>query len=189
MSTIAILALQGAFVEHRALLERLGCECFEIRQKRDLERAFDGLILVGGESTTMGLLLEELELLEPLRSLIEDGLPVFGTCAGMILLAKHLENDERVHFGTMDIAVMRNAFGRQYDSFFIVSPFDGKPVEMPFIRAPIICDIGEGVEVLSQVNGHVVAARQGNQLACAFHPELTENTSVHEYFLTMVQNS
>lgn len=187
--TIAILALQGAFAEHAATLDRLGVDHFEIRQPRDLERPFDGLILPGGESTVMGKLLRDLELFEPLRERIAAGLPVFGTCAGLILLAKEVEGGVPC-FGTMDIAVKRNAYGRQLGSFYTEAECKGVgTVPMTFIRAPYIESVWGGAEVLATVDGNIVAARQGKQLVTAFHPELSSDLSVHRYFLhTVAQN-
>ena len=187
--TAAILALQGAFVEHAAMLDRLGAAHFEIRQLRDLERPFDGLILPGGESTVMGKLLRDLELFEPLRERIAAGLPVFGTCAGLILLAKEVEGGVPC-FGTMDIAVKRNAYGRQLGSFYTEAECKGVgTVPMTFIRAPYIESVWGGAEVLATVDGNIVAARQGKQLVTAFHPELSSDLSVHRYFLhTVAQN-
>lgn len=185
---IAVLAVQGSFFEHEQILEKLGVEYFEIRQKADLDKHFDGLILPGGESTTMGKLLKELDIFDTLQKKIADGLPVYGTCAGMILLANNLSNDKNVYFGTMDITVKRNAYGRQLGSFETVSDVKGiGEVPMVFIRAPYIESVGEGVDVLATVNGNIVAARQGNQLATSFHPELTDDTSVHQYFLDMIK--
>lgn len=185
---IAVLAVQGSFFEHEQILEKLGVEYFEIRRKADLDKHFDGLILPGGESTTMGKLLKELDIFDTLKKKIVDGLPVYGTCAGMILLANNLSNDKNVYFGTMDITVKRNAYGRQLGSFETVSDVKGiGEVPMVFIRAPYIESVGEGVDVLATVNGNIVAARQGNQLATSFHPELTDDTSVHQYFLDMIK--
>lgn len=185
--TIAILALQGAFVEHGQVLDRLGVEHFEIRQKADLDRPFDGLILPGGESTTMRKLLHELELFEPLCKRIQDGLPVFGTCAGLILLAERVDGGAPC-FGTMDIAARRNAYGRQLGSFHTDAEFSGLgTVPMTFIRAPYIAEAGEKAEILAEVDGRIVAARQGNQLVTAFHPELDEDEGVHRLFLSLVE--
>lgn len=183
---IGVLALQGAFAEHEQMLRALGADCFEIRQRRDLERTLDGLIIPGGESTVQGKLLRELELFDPIREKILAGLPVFGTCAGLLLLAKRIENDSRVHLATMDITARRNAYGRQLGSFEAEAPFGGEgSVPMVFIRAPYIAetDEGAGVEILARWDGKIVAARQGRQLATAFHPELTADTRVHRYFL------
>ena len=183
--TIAILAMQGAFLEHGQMLDRLGVEHFEIRKKEDLDRSFDGLILPGGESTVMRKLLIELDIYDILKEKIEDGLPVFGTCAGLILLAEQVE-DGVPCFGTMNILAKRNAYGRQLGSFYTDAEFDGLgQVPMTFIRAPYIAQAGEGVEILAEVDGKIVAARQGRQLVTAFHPELDGDTRIHEYFLNM----
>ena len=184
--TVAVLALQGAFLEHEKMLEKLGADWFEIRQPRDLDRPFDGLILPGGESTTMGKLLRDLDLYEPLRARIQDGLPVYGTCAGLILLAETVDGGVPC-FATMDIAVKRNAYGRQLGSFYTEADFQGLgKVPMTFIRAPYIAAAGPKAQVLAEVDGHIVAARQGNQLVTAFHPELSDDLSVHQYFLNML---
>ena len=184
--TVAILALQGAFEEHGLMLDKLGVDHFEIRQKKDLEKKFDALILPGGESTVMGKLLVELELFEPLRERIVSGMPVFGTCAGLILLAKEVEED-KTSLATMDIRVKRNAYGRQLGSFYTEEMFKGLgKIPMTFIRAPYIVDTFGDAEVLAEVDGKIVAARQGNQLVTDFHPELDEDTSVHQYFLNMI---
>ena len=183
--TIAILAMQGAFLEHGQMLDRLGVDHFEIRKKEDLNRHFDGLILPGGESTVMRKLLIELDIYDTLKQKIEDGLPVFGTCAGLILLAERVE-DGVPCFGTMNILAKRNAYGRQLGSFHTDAEFDGLgQVLMTFIRAPYIAQAGEGVEILAEVDGKIVAARQGRQLVTAFHPELDGDTRIHEYFLNM----
>ena len=186
MVTVAILALQGAFIEHEHVLDRLGVDRFEIRQRSDLERPFDALIIPGGESTVIGKLLKDLGILSPLRDRIEKGLPVFGTCAGLIVLSKNVIGG--VHsLATMDITVKRNAYGRQLGSFYTEDGFDGiGKIPMTFIRAPYIDSVGKDVEVLSEVDGRIVAARQGKQLVTAFHPELTEDLSVHRYFLEEV---
>lgn len=182
---IGILALQGAFVEHAAMLDRLGADHFEIRQLKDLDRPLDGLILPGGESTVMRKLLHDLNLFDPLLERIQSGLPVFGTCAGLILLAKSVEGGVPC-FETMDIAVKRNAYGRQLGSFYAEADCgDIGTVPMTFIRAPYITSVSGDAQVLAQVDGHLVAARQGHQLVTAFHPELSEDLSVHRYFLAM----
>lgn len=186
MVMVAILALQGAFIEHERSLDGLGVDHFEIRQKADLDRPFDALIIPGGESTVIGKLLRDLEILSPLRDRIEKGLPVFGTCAGLIVLAKIVIGGVP-SIATMDITVKRNAYGRQLGSFYTEDGFDGLgTIPMTFIRAPYIDSVGEGVEILSEVDGRIVAARQGRQLATAFHPELTDDLSVHRYFLEEV---
>lgn len=184
--TIGILALQGAFVEHGYMLDKLNVEHFEIRQKKDLERSFDAMILPGGESMVMAKLLGELELYESIRKKIENGMPVLGTCAGLILLAKEVE-DGKPCLGTMNIRAKRNAYGRQLGSFYTEAEWEGLgSVPMTFIRAPYIAEVSEPAEILAEVDGRIVAARQGNQLACAFHPELNEDLRVHEYFLDMI---
>ena len=186
MVTVAILALQGAFIEHEHVLDRLGVDRFEIRQRSDLERPFDALIIPGGESTVIGKLLKDLGILSPLRNRIEKGLPVFGTCAGLIVLSKNVIGGVP-SLATMDITVKRNAYGRQLGSFYTEDGFDGiGKIPMTFIRAPYIDSVGKDVEVLSEVDGRIVAARQGKQLVTAFHPELTEDLSVHRYFLEEV---
>ncbi len=180
---IGILAIQGGFAEHAAMLDRLNTEHFEIRQLPDLQHPMDGLILPGGESTVMTKLLKDLGLFQPLLEQIQAGLPVFGTCAGLILLAKQVDQGAPC-FATMDIHVMRNAYGRQLGSFFANGPVAGIGiVPMTFIRAPYITSAGEGVEVLADVDGRIVAARQEHQLVTAFHPELNEDLSIHRWFL------
>ena len=183
--TVAVLALQGAFLEHEQMLKKLGADYFEIRQKKDLDRPFDALILPGGESTVMRKLLLELDIYDALKEKILSGLPVFGTCAGLILLADEVEAGVPC-FSTMNITAKRNAYGRQLGSFHTDAEFDGLgQVPMTFIRAPYIAQAGEGVEILAEVDGKIVAARQGRQLVTAFHPELDGDTRIHEYFLNM----
>lgn len=185
-----MLALQGAFIEHERMLSRLGISSVEIRQKRDLEQTFDGLIIPGGESTVQGKLIRELELFQPLRERITAGLPVFGTCAGLLLLAEKIKNDDRVYFATMDITAVRNAYGRQLGSFYTESEFKGiGKIPMTFIRAPYIENVFGGAEALAAVNGRIVAARQNNQLVTAFHPELNDDLSVHNFFVDMIANA
>lgn len=181
---VGILALQGAFIEHEKIFETLGAEIFEIRQKRDIDREMDAIVLPGGESTVMGKLLNELDLMTPIREFIKGGMPVFGTCAGLILLAEKIYNDSSVHIGTMNITARRNAYGRQLGSFNARENFKGiGEIPMTFIRAPYIEEVGEKVEALALCEGKIVAARQNNQLVTAFHPELTDDFSVHKYFL------
>lgn len=194
---IGILAVQGAFIEHKKRLEELGAECFEIRNKSDLIHEFDGLVLPGGESTVQGKLLKELELFDQLQERIKSGLPVLATCAGLILLAENLKNDTVRHFATLPVTVVRNAFGRQLGSFYIEQEFGilGK-VPMTFIRAPVIETVGKSVEILSVVcdsenakenNKKIVAVRFKNQLAMSFHPELNSDNKIYEYFLEMLE--
>ena len=187
---IAVLAVQGAFAEHIDRMKKLGAECIELRQRADLEQDFDGLILPGGESTVQGKLLRELSMLEPLREKIQNGLPVFGTCAGLILLAQELSNDEHVYFGTLPVRVQRNAYGRQLGSFHTEQEVKGiGKVPMTFIRAPYIESVVQSgekrVEILAEVDGRIVAVRYGNQLGVAFHPELDADNRIHEMFLQM----
>jgi 5'-phosphate synthase pdxT subunit len=171
------------------MLERLGAEWFEVRQRADWDQPKDGLIIPGGESTTMLKLLHDLDLFTPVAEAIKGGLPVFGTCAGLILLSRRVEGDDIERLGTMDMVVRRNAYGRQLGSFYVEAPLKGieGDVPMTFIRAPYIVSVGPEVDVLAEVNGHIVAARQGHQLVTAFHPELNTSTAVHAYFLQMIQ--
>ena len=192
---IGVLALQGAFIEHEKILEKIGVETFEIRKKSDLSNAvsdnsIDGLIIPGGESTTIGKLLHDLDLFDDIRKLILDGLPTFGTCAGLILLAKKIENDDRVHLSLMDIKVKRNAYGRQLGSFFTENEFKhvGK-VPMTFIRAPYITEVEENVEILSEVDGNIVAAKENNILVTSYHPELNDDLQVHKFFIDMCKKA
>lgn len=186
---IGILALQGAFLEHKNILDTLGVDNIYIKTKQDLEN-IDGIILLGGESTAIGKLLRDFDILNILKEKIEKGLPVFGTCSGMILLAKELVNDETKHLSTMNISVKRNAYGRQLGSFKTYEHFKGidEKVEMTFIRAPYVEKVKEGVEVLARVDDKIVAVREKNMLAISFHPELTKDFSVHKYFLEMVKS-
>lgn len=184
---IGVLALQGAFIEHEQILSKLGVPSFEIRQEKDLDKPFDGLIIPGSESTVQGKLMHELNLFDKIKELIENGLPVFGTCAGLLLLAKNIENDNRHHLATMDITAVRNAYGRQLGSFYTEREFKGiGKIPMTFIRAPFIESIQNDTEILAEADGHIVAAKQKNQLVTAFHPELNDNLSVHRYFIEMV---
>lgn len=183
---VAVLAVQGAFEEHEKVLQELGAQTIQLRQAKDLEDSFDALVLPGGESTVQGKLLRELDMYEPLRAKIAAGLPVLATCAGLILLAEHIAGDDTVHFGTLPVTVKRNAYGRQLGSFHTDAEFDGLgQVPMTFIRAPYIAEAGEDVKILAEVDGKIVAARQGRQLVTAFHPELDGDTRIHEYFLNM----
>lgn len=179
---VAVLALQGAFAEHEQMLRRLGAETFEVRRPGDWRQPKDALIIPGGESTAQSKLLHDLGLFEPVRRAVADGLPVFGTCAGLILLSP-------MHLGTMAVDVRRNAYGRQLGSFRTVAPVAGigDDVPMTFIRAPYIKNVlSADCEVLAEVGGRIVAARQGRQLVTAFHPELDDDTRIHQYFLSTV---
>ena len=184
---IGILALQGAFKEHKDILEVLGIDSYEIRNKTDLKKRPDGLIIPGGESTAIGKLLNDLEMTLELKEMIENGVPVFGTCAGLILLAKRIENDNKVYLGSMDINVRRNAYGRQLGSFVTEEVFLGiGKIPMVFIRAPYIESIGNNVKILSEVQGKIIATEEKNILVTAFHPELTKDTRVHQYFINKI---
>lgn len=184
---IGILALQGAFKEHKDILDILGIDSYEIRKKSDLQKRPDGLIIPGGESTVIGKLLKDQDMLFDLKEIIENGLPVFGTCAGLILLAKKIVNDDKVYFDSMDISVERNAYGRQLGSFVTEDEFSGTgKIPMVFIRAPYIKSTGDNVKILSEVKGKIVAAEEKNMLVTAFHPELTKNTTVHKYFINKI---
>lgn len=183
---IGVLAVQGAFAEHIKVMKELGAECVELRQKKDLEGDFDGLILPGGESTVQGKLIRELDMYDELKKRIEDGVPVLATCAGLILLADRIADDTTVHFGTLPATVRRNAYGRQLGSFFTEEEFGslGK-IPMTFIRAPYIESVEEGVEVLAKVDGNIVGVRYKNQIGISFHPELDENRAIHKLFLKL----
>ncbi len=184
---IGIFALQGAFLEHRIALEKLGAETVEIRRRTHFSDGLDGIVLPGGESTVQGKLLREEGLFDPVRAAIAGGLPVFGTCAGLILLADRLSNDRNVYFGTLPVTVKRNAYGRQLGSFrtdLTVKGIGNYPAV--FIRAPYIEEVGQGAEALAEVAGKAVAVRKDSQLATAFHPELTDDLRIHAYFLDMV---
>ncbi len=190
---IGVLALQGAFIEHEAILKRLGVEAVEVRLPTDLEGC-DGVIIPGGESTTIGKLAVQYNLIEPLREMAQSGKALWGTCAGMIFMAKDVGRDQPL-LGLMDVRVQRNAFGRQVDSFeadLNIKGIDaGKPFHGIFIRAPLIESVGEGVEVLAQVEKDdedvIVAAQQDNLLVTSFHPELSNDTRFHRYFLKMAE--
>ena len=178
---VAVLALQGAFIEHEQVLQRLGVETVEIRQLKDWQQPIDALILPGGESTVQMRLLKELGLLEPIRQAIADGMPVLGTCAGMILLSQG-------YLGTMHIRVRRNAYGRQLGSFHTTGTVEGigDDVPMTFIRAPYIEEVlSADCQPIAEVDGHIVAARQGNQIATAFHPELDDDTRLHQLLISL----
>ena len=183
---IGVLAVQGAFIEHKRMLESLGCECVELRRKSDI-CDLDGLVLPGGESTVQGKLLRELDMFDELKGRIANGLPVLATCAGLILLASHISNDDNVYFGTLPVTVKRNAYGRQLGSFVTEEEFQGiGKIPMVFIRAPYIKSIGNNVKILSEVKGKIIAAEEKNILVTAFHPELTKDTRVHKYFIEKI---
>ena len=169
-----ILAVQGAFIEHEHILNRLGADTIQLRQKSDLYKDFDRLILPGGESTVQGKLLKDLGMFDILKEKIESGMPVLATCAGLILLAENISNDTRTYFQTLPITVKRNAYGRQLGSF-----------PMEFIRAPYIEAAGDNVEILAYVHNKAVAARYKKQLGFSFHPELCSDNRIHKMFLEL----
>jgi 5'-phosphate synthase pdxT subunit len=177
--TVGVLALQGGFEAHAKSLSRLDVDVREVRTPQDLE-GLDALVIPGGESTTIGLGVEREGLAEPLVDFARSGRPVLGTCAGMIML-------DRAHLGVLDIEVRRNAFGRQLASFEMELSFDGMPLHAVFIRAPWVEEAGEDVEVLAEVDGHPVGVRQGNILAVAFHPELSDDLTLHRWLVDRVQ--
>lgn len=187
---IAVLAVQGAFIEHEKALQRLGAETVELRKAEDLEQDFDGLVLPGGESTVQSRLLKELSMFEPLKKKIEEGLPVLATCAGLILLAQNVSNDEKRGFATLPVTVKRNAYGRQLGSFYYEGEIKGiGTYPMEFIRAPYIESIEDDVEILAEVEQKIVGVAYKNQLAFSFHPELTGNDKIHEKFLQLIKVS
>ncbi|MDY6351410.1 pyridoxal 5'-phosphate synthase glutaminase subunit PdxT [Candidatus Weimeria sp. HCP3S3_B5] len=184
---IGVLALQGAFYEHERILVSLGEDTSEVRRKEDL-KGISALIIPGGESTTIGKLLRELDILDPLKVMIDNGLPVMGTCAGEILLADSVDGRKSDYIATIPMNVRRNAYGRQLGSFIANEDFygiDGK-VPMCFIRAPYIESAGQGVRVVARCNGRVVGVRYDSQLAISFHPEISGDTRIHSYFLNSV---
>ncbi len=189
MQRIGVLGLQGDYDKHRSMLTGLGVEVEVVVDREGIER-IDGLIIPGGESTTMGKLMVSYNLLDSLRRRIEGGMPVFGTCAGMILLAEHIEASDQPRIGLLDVRVNRNAYGRQIASFEadISVSFGATPVRGVFIRAPIVTKVGSNVDILGEFESRPVLVRQGSMLASSFHPELTEDTRVHEYFLSLFDN-
>ena len=187
---IGVLALQGAFAEHIAVLKKLKAEAIPVRLPQQLE-GLDGLIIPGGESTTITKLMVHYKLKHKIIELAKNNFPIFGTCAGMIVLARELSSSGGVEpTGVMNIKVNRNAFGRQVDSFeteISIPVLGNKPLTGVFIRAPLIESVGKGAEVLARLDdGTIVAARQGKLLVCSFHPELTDDTRFHHYFLDIV---
>ena len=184
---IGVLAVQGAFLEHEMMLRKFNCEAVELRGPNDISN-LDGLVLPGGESTVQGKLIRELGMFDSLKNLIDDGIPVLGTCAGLILLSRNINNDSLRHFQTLPVTVQRNAYGRQLGSFKTTCDF-GKieNVPMTFIRAPVIAEVEKDVDVLSVVDGRIVAVEYKNQLGLSFHPELDSDTRVMEYFLDKCQ--
>lgn len=187
MKKIGVLALQGAIKEHINQIEAVGCEAIAVKSANDL-KDIDGLILPGGESTTMRKLLDRFNLMEPIRNLAEQGLPMFGTCAGLILLADKIVGYDTPHLGVMNVTVERNSFGRQVDSFEcnLTIPKLQKSVPAVFIRAPHIVSTGENVEILAKHEDRIVLAKDRNFLGCSFHPELTKDATIMQYFVDMI---
>lgn len=184
---IGILAVQGAFIEHEKIIKGLGADCIEIRKKEQLED-IDGIILPGGESTVQGQLIRKLEILEPLKEMINNGLPVLATCAGAILLSQTIENGDEAHLGTLPVEIKRNAYGRQLSSFVTNANIDGiGEFPMVFIRAPYISSVSENVRILATVDEHIVAVQYKNQIGMSFHPELTSDIRIHKYFLDIAK--
>ena len=183
---IGVLAVQGAFIEHEHIIEKIGHEVVEIRQRKDLD-GIDRIILPGGESTVQGQLLRKLDMLATIKSLIADGLPTLATCAGLILLAGHIDNDDSVHIGTLPVTVKRNAYGRQLGSFFTTKEVDGVgEVPMTFIRAPYVESVEDGVKVLAEVDGNIVGVEYGKQMGFAFHPELDGDLRIHQRYVDKI---
>lgn len=188
---IGVLALQGAFKEHIQMFEKCGVQAIEIRKKEQLSD-IEGLVIPGGESTTIGKLMVDWELLKPVKEKAFAGLPIFGTCAGMVLLAKDIENSDQPRLGLMEVTVSRNAYGRQVDSFeadLNINVLNNRPFKGIFIRAPYIEKANADVKIMAEHEGKAVMARQGKLLSCAFHPELTDDLRIHEYFLKMTAGS
>jgi 5'-phosphate synthase pdxT subunit len=187
--TIGVLAYQGDVPEHRRILDTLGASSVEVRTPTDLDRV-DGLIVPGGESTVIGKLSERYGLLEPLRERAMAGMPLLGTCAGMIFMAREVEGPPQHLLGVLDARVRRNAFGPQVASFEAevdVKGIDGGPISAAFIRAPWISDAGPEVEVIAEIDGRVIGVRQGNLLAVSFHPELTGDSRLHSWFVDLAR--
>jgi 5'-phosphate synthase pdxT subunit len=187
---IGVLALQGAVAEHIHMIKQAGGEGVIVKRVEQLDE-LDGIIIPGGESTTIGKLMREYGFIEAVRAFSKQGKPVFGTCAGLIILADEIVGQDNAHLQLMNMKVQRNAFGRQRESFETELSIKGidERVRAVFIRAPLIKEVGPAVEVLSEHNGEIVAARQGNLLAASFHPELTDDYRMHSYFLQMVKEA
>ncbi|MCH5267481.1 MAG: pyridoxal 5'-phosphate synthase glutaminase subunit PdxT [Lachnospiraceae bacterium] len=188
---IAVLAVQGAFEEQEKVFRELGADTIQLRQAKDLDGEFDALVLPGGESTVQGKLLRELDMYDKVCKLIRDGMPVFATCAGLILLAERIAGDEAVHIGTLPVTVKRNAYGRQLGSFHYAEGEFGDICDFPmeFIRAPYVESVSDGVEIMATVDGRIVGVRYENQLAMAFHPELGGDHRIHQMFLDSILKS
>ncbi|MGD6969340.1 pyridoxal 5'-phosphate synthase glutaminase subunit PdxT [Rossellomorea vietnamensis] len=190
MVTIGVLGLQGAVREHVRAIQENGAEAVVVKKATQLE-GIDGLIFPGGESTTMRRLIDLYDFMDPMRKFIDEGKPVFGTCAGLILLAKNIVGYAEPHLGVMDVTVERNSFGRQRESFEVDLDIAhvGEGYNAVFIRAPHIVEAGENVEVLAKHDGRIVLAREGQFLGCSFHPELTSDNRLTGYFIKMVEET
>ncbi|MBS3970994.1 MAG: pyridoxal 5'-phosphate synthase glutaminase subunit PdxT [Clostridia bacterium] len=187
MKTVGVLALQGAFREHKQSLIKCGADVIEVRKLEDLDKC-SALIIPGGESTTIGKLLIEWNLMEAIKKRVQERMPLFGTCAGMILMSKDIRNSNQPRLGILDVEVVRNAYGRQVDSFEMNLTIEGldEPFSSVFIRAPYITKVGPGVQILSKHDDKIVMVRQGKLLGCSFHPELTDDLRIHQYFVNMI---
>lgn len=186
---IGILAVQGAFREHERMLQRLGADTMYVKKRAGLE-GIDGLVIPGGESTSIGRLMREYDLMGPIRELSADGLPVMGTCAGLIVLAKTIANGDEPHLALLDAVVDRNSFGRQRESFetdLVIAKLGDTPFPAVFIRAPHVVSVGHHVDVLARYEGRIVGVEEGNLLGFSFHPELTDDDRIHQYFLQKVE--
>ena len=191
MLKIGVLAMQGAFREHIKVLKQLGVDTVEVRLKEQLSQ-IDGLIIPGGESTTIGKMLKRFDLMDTLKDMGKSGFPLFGTCAGMVMLSKHVEDgmSGQPLLDLMNVVTVRNAFGRQVESFEADLEIDGlgdEPFHCIFIRAPFITKVLNSTKILSTFNDKIVAVKEGNMLATSFHPELTEDTRLHKYFINIVK--
>ncbi|MDQ0191290.1 pyridoxal 5'-phosphate synthase glutaminase subunit PdxT [Alicyclobacillus cycloheptanicus] len=186
---IGVLAVQGAFREHEQMLQNLGAQTVYVKKKEHLE-GLDGIVIPGGESTAIGRLMREYDLIAPIREMAANGIPMMGTCAGMIVLAKRIANGDEPHLAVMDVEVDRNSFGRQRESFetdLDIPAIGEAPFPAVFIRAPHIRDVGPDVTVLAKYENRVVGVQQGHLLAFSFHPELTADDRIHRYFLQLVE--
>ncbi len=189
MKTVGVLALQGAFREHRQSLIKCGVDVIEVRKAEDMDKC-SALIIPGGESTTIGKLLVEWNLMDIIKKRVQEGMPLFGTCAGLILMAKDIKDSDQLRLAVLDVEVVRNAYGRQVDSFEMELTIEGldEPFSSVFIRAPYVTRVGADVEVLSKHNGKIVMVKQGKLLGCSYHPELTDDLRIHQYFVDMIDD-
>lgn len=189
MKKVGVLALQGAFREHKQSLIKCGVHVIEVRKLEDLGKC-SALIIPGGESTTIGKLLVEGNLMDAIKERAQEGMPLFGTCAGMILMAKDIKDSDQPRLGVLDIEVIRNAYGRQVNSFEMDLTIQGlsEPFASVFIRAPYVTKVGPNVEILSKHDDKIVMVKQGKLLGCSYHPELTDDLRIHQYFVDMIDD-